>query len=93
MSTLTGDRRCGNRCTGGQFSGSSEDPLNQLQSTLPSTPVLHRKKKRKSTLPSTPVLHRKKKRKGNWLFGERTIDASNMYICRHFRAVCYLITH
>ncbi|EMP37357.1 hypothetical protein UY3_05441 [Chelonia mydas] len=35
------DRRSGNRCTGGRFSGSSEDLLNRQQSALLSALVLH----------------------------------------------------
>ncbi|EMP35005.1 hypothetical protein UY3_07813 [Chelonia mydas] len=47
MSTLTGDRHCGDRCTRDRFSGSSEDPLNRSQITLPLTPIRHRNEKRK----------------------------------------------
>ncbi|EMP42530.1 hypothetical protein UY3_00199 [Chelonia mydas] len=50
MSTLTGDRRCGDRCTGDRFSGSSEDLLNRLQIAFPSTLVLHQNEKRKVLL-------------------------------------------
>ncbi|EMP35434.1 Chordin-like protein 1 [Chelonia mydas] len=47
LSTLTMDRRCGDRSTRGRFSGSSEDPLNWPQIALPSTPELHWNEKHK----------------------------------------------
>ncbi|EMP26721.1 Zinc transporter 9, partial [Chelonia mydas] len=50
MSTLTGDRRCSDRRTRGQFSGASEDLLNRLKIALLSTPILHRNEKRKALL-------------------------------------------
>ncbi|EMP39792.1 hypothetical protein UY3_02984 [Chelonia mydas] len=47
VSTLTVDRRCGDRSIRGRFNGSSEDPLNRLQIGLPSTLVLHWNEKHK----------------------------------------------
>ncbi|EMP28906.1 hypothetical protein UY3_13934 [Chelonia mydas] len=49
LSTLTGGTKRSDRCINGRFSGSSEDPLNRPQITLPLNPVLYWNKKSKGT--------------------------------------------